>query len=210
LKACWRILEVLLQPPGRNRRPVIFSLCSIGIAAVALEELQVIAGAQGKAEASATRNLATFRPQLIAVNSFEDDRPWIDRLKLALKHRDFYAVQQSIIDLDGEGAHLVENLIYMRDDAGDQAPYQYMVIAERNDLAGLVDRLIIPGLLKSFVETSDRQIVSLSVNSILDYSFPGWLSEQMTECCVEPGKLVLQVTGYLAPISNQFSGSCSA
>jgi len=172
--------------------------CSIGIATLgrlAKNSTQVIAGARkAQAEASATGNIAvTFRPQLIAVNSSEDDRPWIDRLKLALKHRDFYAVQQSIIDLDGEGAHLMENLIYLRDDAGDQTPHKYLAIAERNDLAGLIDRLIIPGLLKSFVETSDRQIISLSVNSILDYSFPGWLAEQMTECCVEPGKLVLQV-----------------
>ena len=172
--------------------------CSIGIATLgrlAKNSTQVIAGARkAHAEASATGNVAiTFRPQLIAVSSFEDDRPLIDRLKLALKHQDFYAVQQTIIDLDGEGAHLVENLIYMRDDTGDQAPHQYMAIAERNDLAGLVDRLIIPGLLKSFVETPDRQIVSLSGNSILDYSFPGWLCEQMVECCVEPGKLILQV-----------------
>ena len=177
--------------------------CSIGIATLgrlAKNSTQVIAGARkAQAEASVTGNIAvTFRPQLIAVNSFEDDRPWIDRLKLALKHNDFYAVQQSIIDLDGEGAHLVENLIYLRDDAGDQAPHQYMAIAERNDLAGLVDRALIPGLLKSFVESSDRQIVSLSANSILDYSFPGWLSEQMKECCVEPGKLVLQINAATA------------
>ncbi|MSQ99602.1 MAG: EAL domain-containing protein, partial [Xanthomonadales bacterium] len=76
---------------------------------------------------------------------------------------------------------------------GDQAPHQYAAIADRNDLAGQVDRQIIPGLLKSFVESSDKQIVSLSVNSILDYSFPGWLSGQLAECCVEPGKLILQI-----------------
>jgi EAL domain-containing protein (putative c-di-GMP-specific phosphodiesterase class I) len=173
--------------------------CSIGIATLgrlAKNSTQVIAGARkAHAEASVTGNRAiTFRPQLIAVSSFEDDRQWIDRIKLALKHQDFYTVQQSIIDLDGEGAHLVENLTYLRDDTGDQAPHQYMAIADRNDLAGLVDRQIIPGLLKSFVENSDRQIISLSVNSILDYSFPGWLSDQMTECCVEPGKLILQIS----------------
>ena len=172
--------------------------CSIGIATLgrlAKNSTQIIAGARkAQAEASTIGNRAiTFRPQLIAVSSFEDDRPWIDRIKLALKHQDFYAVQQSIIDLDGEGAHLVENLIYMRDDSGDQAPHQYVAIADRNDLAGQVDRQVIPGLLKSFVESSDKQIVSLSVNSILDYSFPGWLSGQMTECCVEPGRLILQV-----------------
>jgi len=172
--------------------------CSIGIATLgrlAKNATQVITGARkAQAEASTTGNRAvTFRPQLIAVSSSEDDRPWIDRIKLALKHQGFYVVQQSIIDLDGEGAQLVENLIYMRDDSGDQAPNLYAAIADRNDLAGQIDRQIIPGLLKTFVESSDKQIVSLSVNSILDYSFPGWLSGQLVECCVEPGKLILQV-----------------
>lgn len=172
--------------------------CSIGIATLgrlAKNSTQVVAGARkAQVEASTSGNRAiTFRPQLIAVNSLEDDRLWVERIKLALKHQDFYAVQQSIIDLDGEGARLVENLIYMHDDAGDQTPNQYLAIAERNDLAGLVDRQIIPGLLKLTVESSDQQIVSLSINSILDYSFPGWLAGQMAECCVEPGKLILQI-----------------
>ncbi len=172
--------------------------CSIGIATLgrlARNSTQILAGARkAQAEARTTGNRAiTFRPQLVAVSSFEDDRPWIERIKAALKHQDFYAVQQSIIDLDGEGTRLVENLIYMHDESGDQAPNQYLAIAERSDLAGLVDRQAIPALLKLFVESSDKQIVSLSVNSILDYSFPGWLSGQMTECCVEPGKLILQI-----------------
>jgi len=109
-----------------------------------------------------------------------------------------YSVQQSIIDLDGEGEHLMENLTYLRDDTGDLGPQKFMAIADRNDLAGSIDRFIIPGLLKSFVETNDKQIITLSNNSILDYGFPGWLAEQMQESCVEGDRLILQISAAAA------------
>lgn len=180
--------------------------CSIGIATLgrlARNSTEIIAGARkAQAEAAEKGNRSmTFRPQLIAVNNFEDDRQWVDRIKQALIQQDFYSVQQSIIDLDGEGEHLMENLTYLRDDSGDLTPQKFMGIAERNDLAGTIDRHIIPGLLKSFVESSDKQILTLSSNSILDYGFPGWLREQMAECCVEADKLILQINAATA-ISN--------
>jgi EAL domain-containing protein (putative c-di-GMP-specific phosphodiesterase class I) len=173
--------------------------CSIGIATLgrlAKNSTEVIAGARkAQTEAAEKGNRAiTFRPQLVAVSSFEDDRQWVERIKHALNHQDFYSVQQSIIDLDGEGEHLMENLTYLRDDSGDLAPHKFMGIADRNDLAGAIDRHVISGLLKSFVESSDRQIITLSNNSILDYGFPGWLSAQMAQCCVSPGKIVLQIS----------------
>ena len=177
--------------------------CSIGIATLgrlARSPVEVLAGAR-KAQAEAAENgnrSVTFRPQLTAVTNFEDDRQWVDRIKLALSHNDFYSVQQSIIDLDGEGEHLMENLTYLRDDAGDLAPQKFMVIADRNDLAGSIDRFIIPGLLKTFVETSDKQIITLSNNSILDYGFPGWFVEQLKENCVEGERLILQISAAAA------------
>jgi EAL domain-containing protein (putative c-di-GMP-specific phosphodiesterase class I) len=177
--------------------------CSIGIATLgrlAKNSAEVIAGAR-KAQSEATQSgnqTIVFRPQLTAVSSFDDDRQWIDRIKFALANRDFYSVQQSIIDLDGEGEHLIENLTYLRDEAGDLAPHKFMDIADRNDMASSIDRLIIPGLLKTFVETADRQIITVSNNSILDYGFPGWLSEQMKECCVEADKLIVQISAAAA------------
>lgn len=173
--------------------------CSIGIATLgrlARSAVEVLAGAR-KAQVEAADNgnrSVTYRPQLTAVSSFEDDRQWVDRIKHALANNDFYSVQQSIIDLDGEGEHLMENLTYLRDDAGDLGPQNFMGIADRNDLAGAIDRFIIPGLLKSFVETNDRQIITLSNNSILDYGFPGWLVEQTQENCIEGERLILQIS----------------
>ena len=177
--------------------------CSIGIATLgrlAKSSVEVIAGARNaQAEAAQTGNRSViFRPQLTAVSSFDDDRQWIDRIKLALSQKDFYSVQHSIIDLEGEGEHLMENLTYLRDASGDLAPQQFMGIADRNNLAGHIDRHIIPGLLKSFVESTDKQIITLSNNSILDYGFPAWLSDQMTKCCVEAGKVIIQISATAA------------
>jgi diguanylate cyclase (GGDEF)-like protein len=177
--------------------------CSIGISTLgrlARNWSEVIGGARkAQAEAAETGNSAViFRPQLTAVSSFEDDRQWIDRIKLALHQNDFYTVQNSIIDLDGEGEHMIENLTYLRDLTGDLGPDKFMQIADRNELAGAIDRLVIPGLLKSFVESTDRQVINLSNNSILDYGFPGWLKEQMEANCVDSGKVVFQVDTAIA------------
>ncbi len=180
--------------------------CSIGIATLgrlARNSREVIAGARkAQLEAAEKGNIAiTYRPQLMAVNTFEDDRQWVERIKYALSNDDFYSVQQAIIDLDGEGEHLMENITYLRDDSGDLAPAKYQEIADRNDLAGAIDRFIIPGLLKGFAESSDNQIISLSNSSIIDYSFPGWLMEQMQAHCVEGSKLILQISATTAQAS---------
>ena len=173
--------------------------CSIGIATLgrlAGTWSDVVTGARkAQAEAAEAGNgVVVYRPQLTAVSNFIDDRQWIDRIKLALRNRDFFSVQHSIINLEGESECLMENLIYLHDDSGDVAAPEFMAIADRNDLAGAIDRLVIPGLLKSFVETADKQIITISNNSILDYAFPAWLSEQMSAFCVEGRKLIVQIS----------------
>ncbi len=177
--------------------------CSIGIATLgrlARNSTEVLAGARkAQSEAAGTGNQAiVFRPQLTAVNNLQDDRQWVDRIKYALSNNDLYAVHQPIVDLDGEGEHLIENLIYLRDESGNLSPEKFMSIADRNDLAGAIDRQLIPGLLKNFAESSERQIISVSANSILDYSFPGWLIQQMEDYCVEGRKMIVQVSATTA------------
>ncbi len=173
--------------------------CSIGIATLgrlARSSTEVLAGARkAQTEAAVSGNQAVvFRPQLTAVSNFQDDRQWVERIKYALSNDDLYAVHQPIVDLDGEGEHLVENMVYLRDESGNLAPDKYMAIADRNDLAGTIDRHLIPGMLKNFAENSERQIISLSANSILDYSFPGWLINQMEANCVDGKKLIVQIS----------------
>ena len=107
-------------------------------------------------------------------------------------------MRRAIADLDGEGEQLVENLLFLRGEHGDHPAGDFQQIAERNDLAGSIDRHIIPGLLKTFVDSSERQIINLSINSILDYAFPGWLVEQMKDACIEGNRIVLQIAASAA------------
>lgn len=177
--------------------------CSVGIATLgrlANDATSVIAGARkAHAEAAAKGNqTVVFRPQLMAVSSLEDDRQWIERIRFALGNGDFYSVQQPIVDLDGEGEHLVENLVYLRDESGDLPSGRFMPIADRNDLGGQVDRLIIPGLLKGFAESTDRQIITLSTNSVLDFAFPAWFVQQMSGFCADGNRVILQVNATVA------------
>ncbi len=172
--------------------------CSIGMAGVgrlAMTAPEIISRAR-KAQAEAAEKgdqLVSFKPQLTAVSTPDDEPDWVDRIRVALANQDFYSVQQSIVDLDGEGEQLMENITFMRGENGDHSSREFILAAERNDLAGMIDRHIIPGLLKTFVDREERQIISLSNNSILDYGFPGWFADQMKMACIEGDKIILQI-----------------
>jgi EAL domain-containing protein (putative c-di-GMP-specific phosphodiesterase class I) len=172
--------------------------CSIGLARVgrlAADATEIISRAR-KAQAEATREgnrLIVYRPQLTAVASIEGEQEWLERIRFALANHDFYSVQQSIVDLDGEGEQMMENITFIRGENGDHSSREFQDAADRNDLAGAIDKHVIPGLMKTFVDSDERQIISLSNNSILDYGFPGWFAEQMKAACVEGDRIILQI-----------------
>ncbi len=71
-------------------------------------------------EASKEGNkLATYKPALTTVSSGESERDWVERIRHALNNHDFYTVQQSIVDLEGENEGLFENSTFMREEEGD-------------------------------------------------------------------------------------------
>lgn len=172
--------------------------CSIGLSSVGrlvVNSSDILAGAR-KAQAQAAERgdqLVVYRPQLAAVSSTSSEHHWLERINQALANHDFYSVQQSIIDLEGEGEPLVENVTFLRGAANDHAPGEFQAIADSNDLAGSIDRQIIPDLLKNAVESEQRQIINLSGNSVLDYAFPGWLTEQIQAACVDGSRIILQL-----------------
>jgi len=177
--------------------------CSIGLSSVGrlvVNSSEIIAGAR-KAQAQAAEHgdqLVIYRPQLTAVASAGGEGVRLERIKQALSNNDFYSVQQAIIDLDGDGEQIVENITFMRGDDDDHSPVDYLDLADRNDLAGSIDRQVIPGLLKSMVEGDQRHIVNLSSNSVLDYAFPGWFAEQVKTACVDGSRVILQIAAATA------------
>jgi diguanylate cyclase (GGDEF)-like protein len=172
--------------------------CSIGMATVgrlAMNASEVLSQAR-KAQAEAAQGgdqVVAYRPQLTAVESVDGEPDWLERIKFALGNQDFYSVQQSIVDLDGDGDQMMENVTFMRTEEGDHSPSDFQEVADRHDLAGAIDRHVIPGLLKTFVNTEERQIIGLSINSLLDYGFPAWFANQMKAACVEGGRVILQI-----------------
>ena len=170
--------------------------CSIGVATVGrIESGDILSHArQARAEAAEQQEaIVHFRPQLTAITSDADDGAWLERLRLAISNQDFYSVQQAIVDLDGEGEQLVENLTFMRDEDGNHGPGDYADIAERVELASVIDRHVIPGLLQTFADSDERQVVNLSNNSIMDFGFPAWFAEQMKMYAVPGDKVILQI-----------------
>jgi diguanylate cyclase (GGDEF)-like protein len=177
--------------------------CSVGMATLGSltgNAEEVIAHArQAFREAAGTGNvLVRYRPTLTTVSTAEDDQQWVERIRYALNNHDFYTVQQSIVKLEGEGEGLFENRTFMREEDGDSKPEDFYPVAERNDLASGIDRLVIPGLLKAISGSGDRHIIPVSSNSILDFSFPGWIHRQLDKEDVEASQVVLQLAAKAA------------
>ena len=177
--------------------------CSIGMATIGsltedAEEVISHARTAFKQASQEGNKLIRFKPALTTVNSGEVDRIWVERIRYALNNQDFYTVQQSIVDLEGENEGLFENRTFMREEEGDTPVHEFMLAAERNDLGGTIDRHVIPQLMVAIAGTGDKHIISLSTNSILDFSFPHWFQRMLTETEVEGSQLILQISSTAA------------
>ncbi len=177
--------------------------CSIGLATLGsftrdAEEIIGQATSAFKEAAQKGSTLVTYKPALTTVSSGETERDWVERIRHALNNHDFYTVQQSIVDLEGESEGLFENRTFMREEQGDSPASEFMLAAERHDLGGVIDRHVIPQLMAAIAGTGDRHIISLSVNSVLDFSFPSWFKHQLEETEAEGSQLILQVSAMMA------------
>ncbi len=177
--------------------------CSIGMTTLGpltRDAMEVMAQAKTafKQAAQSGNTLVRFKPALTAVHSGESERDWVERIRYALNNHDFYTVQQSIVDLEGENEGLFENRTFMREEHGDTQASEFMLAAERNDLGSAIDRHVIPQLMLAIAGTGDRHIISLSTNSILDFSFPNWFQRMLKETEVEGSQLILQISAIVA------------
>jgi len=185
--------------------------CSIGLAtlgSLTRNAEEVIAQAK-KAfiEASKTGStMSTYKPALITVRAGDDERDWVERIRHALNNHEFYTVQQSIVDLEGENEGLFENRTFMREESGDTASSEFMPVAERNDLSSTIDRHIIPQLLTAIAGTGDRHILPLSINSVLDFSFLNWFKRTLEETDAVGSQLILQISAISAESNLKATG----
>lgn len=177
--------------------------CSIGLATLGsltnnAEEVIAQARKAYKEAAQKGNSLSSYKPALTTVSSGDDERDWVERIRHALNNHDFYTVQQSIVDLEGENEGLFENRTFMREEEGDTQASEFMHAAERNDLGSAIDRHIIPQLMTAIAGTGDKHIITLSNNSVLDFSFPNWFKRTLEETEVEGSQLILQISAISA------------
>lgn len=171
--------------------------CSIGMTSIGsltpdAAELIGQARAAFREASKAGKTLARYKPALTTVNSGASDRDWVERIRYALNNHDFYTVQESIVNLEGENEGLFENRTFMREEDCDTPASEFMPAGERNDLGSNIDRHIIPQVLAAIAGTDDQHIISLSSNSILDFSFPSWFQRMLKETGAKGSQLILQ------------------
>jgi diguanylate cyclase (GGDEF)-like protein len=186
--------KVVIEVDGRS----FTSSCSVGIVPLgrlANDAQSVISQAQKAfSEAlDAEDHLVVFRPQLTAVAPAEEESEWVDRIRFALKNEDFQSVHQSIVDLDGEGEHIFENLVYLPGEETEYPFSEFAAVADKHDLAGFIDRSVIPAILRSVPDHDESQIFSLSTHSVADPGFPGWLRDHIKMYAVNADKLIIQI-----------------
>jgi len=180
--------------------------CSIGLANIGslttdAKEVIMQARTAFKEAAQTGNTLVKFKPALTTVNSGEADRDWVERIHHALNNHEFYTIQQSIVDLEGENEGLFENTTFLREDEGDIPTREFMRAAERNSLGSAIDRRVLPQLMSAIAGTGDQHIIALSMNSILDFSFPNWLQRKLEETEVEGSQLILQISAIVAELN---------
>lgn len=172
--------------------------CSIGLVSLGRlgKDAQGVIAQARRAFVEASQEgdtLVAYRPQLTAVAVAEEETAWVERIRFALKNEDFYAAHQSIVDLDGEGEHLIENLVHLRGEESEYALSDFSAIADKHNLAGHIDRTVIPGILRSIADNDESQILSLSTHSLADPGFSAWLLDHLKIYAVDARKLIIQV-----------------
>jgi len=139
-----------------------------------------------------------YKPARLAGVTDDEEAQWRERLRYALDNEEFFTVQHSIMNLEGDLEGLVENRTYMHEDDTDVPAADYLAAAERNQLASQVDRQAIPGLLRAVAGGDDRQIIEISGNSLQDFSFPTWFQRTLQDTRFPGQRVVLQWPAWAA------------
>jgi EAL domain-containing protein (putative c-di-GMP-specific phosphodiesterase class I) len=125
-------------------------------------------------------------------------RPWLARLRRALREERFVLHYQPILSLDsGEVSHY-EALVRLADDPGEPplAPGAWMGAAERYGLIREIDRLVVSRAVAQLAQEPPKVgiAVNLSALSIVDGQMLGHIERELLRHRVAPRRLTLEVT----------------
>jgi multidomain signaling protein FimX len=130
----------------------------------------------------------------------EADRAWATRIKSALMANRFRLVQQPIASLVGEGDAMVDLVVRMLDDKGEEVlPSEFLAAAQRTDLMKNIDRWVV-GAAMSYcaARKPHRVFVRISRDSLRDQTLGTWLQQQLRASGVDPQRIVFELPEELA------------
>ncbi len=128
-------------------------------------------------------------------------RPWLARLKRALRDDAFVLHYQPIVALrDGTVAHH-EALVRLADEPDGQllTPAEFLPAAERYGLVRAIDRFVLSAAVALLAQPSacraPRSIaVNMSALSVTDRGMLGYIEHELARRGVEPARLVVEIT----------------
>jgi len=127
-------------------------------------------------------------------------RPWLARLRRALREESFVLHYQPIMSLhDGTVSHY-EALVRLADDPGGQlvAPGRFLPAAERYGLIREIDRMVLARAVELLAGEHGEHGVRIAINcsslSITDGGMLAEIERQLTSARVNPAQLVIEVT----------------
>jgi diguanylate cyclase (GGDEF)-like protein len=132
--------------------------------------------------------------------SLEEDRAWIERIKLALKNNSFMLHYQPIVSLHAEPGERYEVLLRLKGAEGKLIePAEFMGPAENAKLMSEVDKWVMKNTAKAALEKrrGGKQIqffIKLSADSVNDPTLLTWISKLLTASRLHGNSFVFEVT----------------
>jgi EAL domain-containing protein (putative c-di-GMP-specific phosphodiesterase class I)/GGDEF domain-containing protein len=152
--------------------------------------------------ASAAGGNRLLRPELPGEKPDVDeaDLAWAARIRSALMANRFRLVQQPIASLVGEGAAMVDLVVRMLDDNGEEVlPTEFLAAAQRTDLMKNIDRWVVGAALSYCAARKPHRVfVRLSRDSMRDPTLGTWLQQQLRASGVDPRQVAFELPEDLA------------
>ncbi|MDQ2068528.1 EAL domain-containing response regulator [Natronospira bacteriovora] len=128
------------------------------------------------------------------------DHAWSKRIRAGVEQDLFQLVHQPIADLTGGDSDLVDILVQLKDEEGEEHPAnEFMPAAERAKLVGIVDHWVIDNavnVLKEKVDKgqSDRYFIRISHQTLADPKLVKWVLTKVKNSGVPAKHVVFEVS----------------
>ncbi len=194
---CRKLAAQLFEINGKS----IATTCTVGLAMadskrktiddLVAQALEACSAGRGKGGNRSEYSLADDASTRLE----ESDGLWVPRIKQALIESRFRLARQPVGSLTGEDVGLVDLLVRMIDEQGDEVlPSQFVGAAERNKLIKNIDRWVIAASLAWLKSNPEiKAFVRLSQATVMDESLPQWLEQQFGAAGIEPGRMIFEV-----------------